>query len=261
MKKAQVTIFIIVAIVFVGIIILFFTFRDSALNPPVSDSSPVAVYVQSCLDSVAKDGVATISSNGGYYILPDKFSSSSYYPSVAFHLYDKTNLVPTKEKIEIEISNYIKNNIDYCFENFSSLKESGFSIEEGDKKEINTSIKEDRVLVNAKIPLSIKKGEESNIISDFNADIKPIYLPNILALINSIVDEQIKDTSKICMSCLANKSEKSGMKIEIFDTDDKNEFVYTIRDPASNFTNYEFVFNFAAKYNFPNCNNAKECLK
>jgi len=91
--------------------------------------------------------------------------------------------------------------------------------------------------------------------------VKPVRLDKILLLINSIVDEQIKDVSEICMDCLTKKSGEYGMEINIFETDDRNEFVYTISDSESNFTGQPYNFNFAARYDFSECNNAEECFK
>lgn len=260
--KAQVTIFVIVAVLIVAIVALFFFAvpRSPTTNSnEITGTESLTPFVEECLKQVSEDAILSTGFNGGYYNLPEKINSY-YYPSVAFLLYDQKNLVPSKEKVESEISDYVKENIDVCFDDFSNFKVKGFSVEEG-AKEITTSIKENSVAVSAKIPLTISKEDSKELFSDFNSEVKPVRLIKILALINSIVEEQKKDDSSVCMSCLVDKEEESGMDIEFFETEDKNEFVYTVTDTYSNFSGESYQFNFAAKYNFPNCEKLEDCFK
>jgi len=112
--------------------------------------------------------------------------------------------------------------------NFENFKSEGFSVEEGEK-EIETEIKENSVIVRTKIPLTISKEDSIETFSDFNAEIKPVRMIKILSLVNSIVDEQKKDDSSICTTCLLEKEKQSGIEIEFLETDDRNELFTSLQ--------------------------------
>src|SRR3989338_9790312 len=73
-KRSQLTIFIIIAILIVGAVALFFTFKSKIIKtdeyPP--EISPVANFVQECLGETAENSIYEIAQQGGYFDAPEE---------------------------------------------------------------------------------------------------------------------------------------------------------------------------------------------
>jgi len=92
MKRGQVTIFIIIGVVLVGLILIFLIFR---LNKDSSDSDkkitidpdlqPIYSYVEKCIRDVGENAIIYIGTTGGYYNIPEK--ATNY--SVAYYYFEK----------------------------------------------------------------------------------------------------------------------------------------------------------------------------
>ena len=261
-KRSQVSIFIIIAIVIVAIIGLFFMFRGSPENKPTSqifDISSFKPYVDECLRSVSKEAVFSIGEHGGYYFVPENSLNYISY-NVPIYMDKKEKFVPSKEVVEKELGSYIKDALPICFDYFSGFKASGYSVSLGEIQ-ISPKIKEDSIDINAKIPLTIKKGESTNEYEDFSTTVKPVYLPKLLALSNDIVNEEAISPESICLTCIDEEADKYGVEIELIETPINNEFIYSIKDSQSNLTTNETLkFSFAARYDFPECKNTEECF-
>src|SRR3989344_1905776 len=94
-KRGQITIFIIIGIIFLVFILLFSWLRFSTLKETftaqkveVSFSAPVLNYIQSCLDKTAEEAVFFIAEHGGYYELPDLADLKFNLP---YYLYEGRN--------------------------------------------------------------------------------------------------------------------------------------------------------------------------
>ena len=69
LKRGQVTIFIIIAILIVAVVVIFFMFRD---NLGIGSSLPsyaenVYTFTQSCIEDSAKEVIYDVGQGGGYY--------------------------------------------------------------------------------------------------------------------------------------------------------------------------------------------------
>ena len=80
-KKAQVTVFIIIAIILVTAVAIFFIFRESLITERIPVSiEPVYVSFLSCLEDDTLVGIDVLGSQGGYISLPDFEPGSAYMP-------------------------------------------------------------------------------------------------------------------------------------------------------------------------------------
>src|SRR3989344_8743485 len=122
-KRAQLTIFIIIAILIVAVVALFFSLRGNLKLPgkPASpETAEIQNFVQECLDDSLEDVVFKVGENGGYYF-PPKVSTPVL--EVPYYLKNNKNTMPSKEKIQGEISRYILKQMDFCINNFASFPE------------------------------------------------------------------------------------------------------------------------------------------
>ena len=183
-KKAQVTIFIIIAIVIVGAIVAYFALRNMPITKEDKIMKPVHDYYLSCLQQKAKEGIGILGEQGGYITLPDFVEGSQYRPfssqlnflgtPVAYWMYVSGNnllkeQLPTKSSMEEELKKYIEDGISDC--DFSDFYQQGYDVSVGDG-EVSVNIQDESVFVQAKNNLRISFGNDSVLISKHNTEVK-----------------------------------------------------------------------------------------
>ena len=99
-KRGQITIFIIIAILIIGIVALFFIFKSNInigkKQTYAPEVAPIVNFVQECLDETLKEGVLYLASHGGYL---DPIESTKN--EEAYYFKEGTNYFPTKEKFRL----------------------------------------------------------------------------------------------------------------------------------------------------------------
>ena len=79
-RKAQVSIFIIIAIVVVAGVIIFFSLREIGPAKVPASLEPVYVNFLGCLEEDIKTGIDVLGSQGGYIELPEFEPGSGHMP-------------------------------------------------------------------------------------------------------------------------------------------------------------------------------------
>src|SRR3989344_2437277 len=172
-KRAQVTIFIIIAIVIVAGILAYFAVSGKIGSRALpKELSPAYSYFSSCIQEETENAVLIMGSQGGYIEVPEFSPGSEYMPfssqldflgtPVPYWYYISGNgvakeQVPSKEKMETQIEDYLKENIALC--NFASFEEQGFGINISEEIEADAKIQDNKVDVTVNMPLSISFGE------------------------------------------------------------------------------------------------------
>ena len=186
-EKAQVTIFVILAIVIVGAIILFFAFTDSGrkiIDPLIPGGSKNAGNIEeqltNCIlekknlegDIIFDKEVNSILKNGGeknpkfFYLhqsIPYKYlcySANYYEPCV--------NQQPLLvQKIENEIKNSLNPTIESCIEELKAdLNDAGFDTR-NEKLNVSVDIIGESINIKIDYPLKIKDGENVRSFDKF----------------------------------------------------------------------------------------------
>ncbi len=184
-KKAQVTIFIIIAILVVVGIVIFFVYRESIKVEQIPASiEPVYVSFLSCLEDYTLTGMDVLGSQGGYISLPDFEPGSRYMPfssqlnflgnPIPYWYYVSGNniqkeQVPSKNEMEDQLEEFVNDKIRECV--FDSYYEQGFEISEGEP-DAKIIIKENEVDVNLDMNLNVNKEEDSVLIRNHKITIK-----------------------------------------------------------------------------------------
>lgn len=235
-RKGQITIFIIAAVLIVAIVILFFSFRGKIQreNPEITQ---IQNFVQECLDETSESAVFDIAERGGYED-PSKVSSTIVF-NTPYYLQDNKNLMPSKEKIQDEISNYVEKNIDFCIDNFVLFPEYNITKRGMVAK---TKIEPKRVLVDADYPLIILKGDSKFRFKNFNSEV-PVRFGIVYDAVAEFI-VQSKNYQGVCISCLVNISSENNLQSSFSDYDNKTT-IFVISDPQSKLNNREFVYVFA----------------
>ena len=142
MKRAQVTIFIILAILIVGVVIGYFILSGDIAGESVpEDLRPAYDYYVSCLEERAEEGIALLGEQGGRIDTGEFLPGSAYMPfsshldfmgqAVPYWMYVSGNNllkenVPSKAEMERELGLYISERVGLC--DFSSFEAQGFDV-------------------------------------------------------------------------------------------------------------------------------------
>ncbi|MFA5071367.1 MAG: hypothetical protein WC511_03305 [Candidatus Pacearchaeota archaeon] len=193
-NRAQVTIFILIAILIVGGIVAYLILREdlSVTNLPAS-VQPAYTNFLSCAEEQALVGISLLESQAGYIELPDFVPGSAYMPfssqlnflgnPIPYWYYVSGNniqdeQIPTEQEMEEALGDFVDSRISNC--DFESYYEEGFEISIGESK-TTVDIKDGAVTMRMNLDLSMTKGEDSVVVSNHNVEVKS----NIFSLYNS----------------------------------------------------------------------------
>jgi hypothetical protein len=196
-RKAQVTIFIIIAIAVVGIVALYFVFTNFVSKSPIPPSfEPVYKTFSTCLEDYAQIGVNVLESQGGYIYLPEYETGSSYIPfssqlnflgnPIPYWYYISNNnipktQVPSKSGMEKQLDRFIEEKIHNC--EYNNYYYQGFKIIQGDPK-ADVTISNNQVTVNLNMNLAISKDNESYAVKTHSI--------NVASNLGKLYDDAIK---------------------------------------------------------------------
>ena len=240
-KKGQVTIFIIIAIILIAAVALYFVFRDKiSVSSDDSTVTPITNFVQECIDQTFENSLIAIAKQGGYsgYTYLEKTNEDG----VTYYLLEGKDYMPSKKRVETEISEYFERKFFLCSRHFVNFTD--YQIREGNF-ESSTKINDQSVELEIKYPLTIIKGDKTSRIEYFESKVLidfGIFYDSVFDFINQ--QKQVGD--KLCLSC-------SEMAIENNIHVDMESYygeivILTFTDDYSELNNELFEWVFANKY-------------
>lgn len=178
-KKGQITIFVILAIVIVIGGISYFAFRDviSVEVIPVS-VEPVKIAILDCIESKAEMAISILESSGGYIETPEFKPGSRYQPfsseldfigtSIPYWFYmSAANIpksqVPTIESMEIEIANFLDEEIESCY--LEDFRDDGYLIDVETPRS-SVIISENYIDINVDMEVLVSRDNEAGILKE-----------------------------------------------------------------------------------------------
>jgi len=205
-KRSQVTPFIIVAILLIGILGGYFLIKNvevdliSKVDPEVR---PIYSFVENCLEDTAVDGIYYIGETGGYFV-PAKDSTIE---GIAYYYLDGNNHFPDKKILENELALYIENFVGFCSGDFVDFPD--FEVEVGEIN-VKTNIRDNEVVIEADYFVSVKKGESSYSFNKFESNI-PIRLGIVYNVSREMTNDLIENNGDICISCITRYGEENDL--------------------------------------------------
>jgi len=226
MKRGQIALFVIVAILLIAAIGLVVYTQRAALGLEYisPEIQPIKAEIDKCFLTTAENGVYLLGMQGGY-INPPQASLKTNLSTIAYAYFKGKSIFPSVEKMQAELSNYIDTMIPQCA-NFSQF--SDFSITSG-TAETSTIIKENEILLNLNWPMTLEKGS-SYRMKTFSAKV-PVRLGLIQKIGSNIASSTIKDPSHMDLSYLISLNEDYNMTADIIPYE--NDVIYSITDPKS----------------------------
>lgn len=159
-KKAQVTLFIIFALILVTGVAGFFIYKGvfSTTNTP-STIQPVYSAYTSCITNLAEEGIAILGSRGGYIDTPEFEPGSPFMPTssqldflgtpIPYWYYVSGNniakeQIPSKKSMELALQDYIQENLQSC--DLQEYEERGYLVDV-DKGTVDVRIEDNQIIV------------------------------------------------------------------------------------------------------------------
>lgn len=187
-KKAQITIFIIIAvIIFVLIVLLFFT--KSKLTPQIKqpnlDQSQISLQfdngIRQCIKDSARKAIKTLADRGGdkneeLNAVQFRGNRYTYLCYQGLNYESCVNQAPDlKGKFEVGIKEYVKDKGKICVNDIlQEAEENGFEVEqdEQDEPKVEVVIKRGKVSLTYNQKIRIKKGENKISFNSFSVDLE-----------------------------------------------------------------------------------------
>jgi len=251
MKKGQVTIFVIIAIlVIAGIIVLALAMNN---KKEVGDqfkmnSNNIKAYIDSCIKETSIDGTFFIAIQGGYYKKPENSKNYLFF-YIPYYWYKNKEAVPELKVLESELSSYIDDNLPGCINNLEIFKDSGYTF---DLKNPSSSVKinEKNIDIEINYPIVITKGSSSIKLEQFqysfDSDLKKAYDYSKL-----IIEEQKKTPNSVPLSYIISLANEKGFNFEkIYIEDD--DVIYTLVFDDNKDNENKFSYAFVSDYNWKN---------
>ncbi len=166
--KAQVTLFIIIAIIIVAIGLTVFFIEKNKIFPNNSSGTmpEIKIYTQECLNQISKEGFIAMSMQGGYTNPKNFFDSNT--SKISYWYYAGSKLTPSLRTIEGEISKYIDFYLPICLSNYPKKNQTEISFNES--KTIST-IQSNKIVFQTTFPIEVKTEDLEFTFKDLNAEI------------------------------------------------------------------------------------------
>lgn len=205
MKRGQVSIFIIIGVIVIGIIAFYFvsTGKANIFVGEKTETNPTA-FLYSCIDNKIRESINILSSQGGYISNPlnktFKFNEEEGFKDISYLCYTQNNYLPCVNQkpllmrhLKKEIKNYISEDMESCFnslkmsfekQNFDvDMKYNGFEVKLMPKK----------VIIETDSELTLSKTGESSTKENFK-----IILPSRFYELAEVVQEIVAQEGEYC---------------------------------------------------------------
>jgi hypothetical protein len=240
MKRGQVSVFVIVGIVIIGLVLFFFLFRSELEVDNVSgEVRPLYDFVQECVDSTAQDGLEFIGESGGYFDSPEL----SNIVGVAYHYHGRESYLPEKGDIANELEKYMNTMLFFCTRNFVDFPD--YEVEQS-KVRSEVEILGEKVVVKVIYPLSIKKGDDGYSLRNFESEVG-VRLGVIYEVMEELMEEQLDERENICISCIGRLAEEKELLIDMH-AKGNDEVTFFVIDQKSIVNEEPYIFRFVNSY-------------
>jgi hypothetical protein len=231
-KKSQVAIFVIIALIIVVLVAIFFIARRPPDIPTIDEKNPQA-SIESCTREAVEEAIELLSPRGGD-ITP---KGSVLYEGVdrTYICYSSEYYEPCKnqrplfvEHIEDEITNYIYDKVDLCFQTLRENLQGKYDIDMGDLR-VKTQLHSREVGVEIERYFKMTKGSSVQEFNEFKTrKIHPLY--DLAQIANEIANQEAEfcHFDNTGYSLLHPEYE-----VDQFETGDGDK-IYTIRERRTN---------------------------
>ncbi len=198
LKRGQVTIFIIIAVVLVAAVGIFFFLREKPVEEP--DIIPVDVdphrFLRECLRYDVYNTIDTLSLQGGYVESPplsiNWHIEENLVRNISYHCYHETQrncriiLISVPRHIESELQSEL--DVRGCWDNMIfALREGGYNVDESSFDSSNIKLNKNEVQIKINAILVASRADDTIRIENFDI-VFPTEIYNLAKIAEDIVD-------------------------------------------------------------------------
>jgi hypothetical protein len=236
MKRGQVTIFIIIAVVLISVIVLFFIFKEDLIpsDGNVDIEANPDEFIKNCIQEKVNEGVEIISHQGGY-INPElnisfKFENEGIFTEIAYLCYTNEYYYPCLNQepmlikhLKDEIKKYIEDDVEICFHELEKgLAKKGITVE-GKYGGFEVELNMKKIIININSKLILTKADERRELKNIE-----VIIPSRFYDLGIVVQEILSQEARFCaFSDIGYTLFYNQFKIDKFETGKGTKF-YTI---------------------------------
>lgn len=256
-KIGQVSVYIFMALVLLIIFGFFYSLsnRNKETNLNLEDSSisfsPVENYVQECLKQTASKAIELIELQGGYNMVYGDYlivSGANYehknisfdWIDIPYYIKNNTINMPVLYEIEQSLSDYINENINNCFDNFSIFKNQDFQFDSIDYSTI-TTINQNEITFELVFPTKITYKGSTKVFENFifnqKSDLSKLFESSF-----DIVQAHKDKSDLICVTCIADIAYKNNQLVKFTPLNDNKTVIITVSNKKENPELFNFAF-------------------
>ena len=221
-SKAQVTIFIILAIIVVvgfgAYLYLKSSQDDCGLNPlcKIQGKSDIDIIKNSfyqCQKEVGRNAIKTIGIQGGYYKRPQYFYDIDW-AFIPYYYYGGGYFMPQKNIVEDELSAYMNDNLQICIDKLN-FKNYNFQYT---IPQTLTFVTLGKVSFTVDVPISITKADKTTLI---NLKDNPVVFNSSLYEALEVADYVTRthkdNESMICINCVVSMAKDRNLYVDMME--------------------------------------------
>jgi hypothetical protein len=194
-KKAQLTIFIILAILIVAVVLFIFLFWPKLISTASLETDNPYIFIEQCIEEHIEDTIEIVAEHGGGYNINEQMSFFHRGEYIRFLCHTNENFRPCYKQyaflgphIEQQISINIENELNACFENLlDSYEDEGFTARIEQEGELELSIVPNFVSTSMNKKLLLSKGNDNQEFNNFNIKVDS-SLYEIIGVAENILD-------------------------------------------------------------------------
>ena len=245
MKKAQITIFIILAVIILALITgVFLIYNNDIIG--ISDESQINSFVNSCLDQSLVRSFNDFSLQATNYENNLDFGNSIFL-NITYYYYEGENRLPKIDELEIQLEIYSEKYFEECVNGFEDFKEQGFQIKEGNK-EFGVIIKDKIVEIKLDYPLTVTKDRKTTELRNFKSKLDFDFM-KIYRILEGFIQEHDKGSNYIPIGYIGVLSAEENILIQMGNfPDDSVLYYFLFNDIYLESNPYEIYF--VIKYNW-----------
>ena len=241
-RKAQVTIFIILALIIIIGVLVYFVIKGNFNSNPSEDSkyNSVPDYVKFCLKDSLTAAIYFNAMQGGYFVSPNNSIEYNYLLIPIYWKNNQSSMISQDElKNQLELA--IKTLTENCVGNFDEFTKKGYNITSNEIQNVTVNIKDNSISAKINFPIFSKLGETTNEYSNFeeSSNFKLLEKYNI---IKQAINLQGLTPNDIPITQYSEIAYDNNIQFEILQLDNST-FLYSFAFPEKELNiNYTYAF-------------------
>lgn len=239
-KKAQITAFIILGIIILGVAGIVIYVRQLTPVAPEAPQVPLDVqsvqtFVDSCLERVGENALLIVGLQGGHVALPDRYLQTELL-TIPYFYYGGERSIIELENVSRQINYYLRLFLPRCLEGFKTFRMQGYEVSSDDITS-ETIFGEEETIINLNYPLTLRRGDAVLKLANFSTKIAVPY-KSLYSIATQIADQQNRSNGMIDSTLL----DSFGKNITMLGFEN-NTVVFLITDDSKiKGSNYQFLF-------------------